>query len=64
MPNATMQNDTIRPKQDIVVMALNARSATIEEIVFMIRPIFLLAREGSRGASLDQKTLRPIAGHR
>lgn len=49
MPNATMQSDTARPKHDIVVMALNARSATIEEIVFMIRPIFLLAHEGPKG---------------
>jgi len=40
MPNATMPNDTAKPKQDIVAMALNARSAAIEEIVFMIRPNF------------------------
>jgi len=65
MPNATMQNDTARPKHDIVVMALNARSATIEEIVFMIRPnIFIGPRGALEGASLEQKTLRLIAGHR
>jgi len=40
MPNAIRQNDTARPKQESIVIALNEWSAAIEEIVFMVAPLF------------------------
>ena len=49
MPKAIRQNDTVRPKQDSMVIAMNERSAAIEEMVFMVSPL-LLALTGLEGA--------------
>jgi hypothetical protein len=58
-----MQNETARPAQDSAVMALNARSFAIEEIVFIPAP--LLARKRAlKTASLEQKPLCEISGDR
>jgi hypothetical protein len=38
MPNAIRQSDKARPEQDRAVIALNARSEAIIEIVFMVPP--------------------------
>jgi len=64
MPNAIMLNDTARPRQEMVEIVLNARSAASIEMVFKVVPPFLDPQSGLEGGVLNQKSLRPIAGDR
>src|SRR5690348_1195668 len=58
MPMAIMPIDRARPRQDSVVIVLNARSVAISEIVFMVPP-FVGPRTGVEGTILRTENFMP-----
>ena len=55
MPNAISTNDRARPEQDSAVIALNARSEAIIEIVFIGHPPLLAREPGIEGQTHKAK---------